>query len=405
MLVSRRRTCRSVAPRSLDRARAARWLAVAVLVGCATPASVWGRTISWHLAAEGGPELDSNALRVNQPQTTDLAAPAAAALFRLSGSAGVKLRLFERHLVALDYGGGAKIFVMDEGRPADELVQYASAGWGLPVGASALLVSGSYYDAFLRSSTRDFRMGAAGVQLAMGRLPAGLRATFDLGYRGLAYKPLPDYGFHALAGGLGVSWRGSSGPEHALVEWELRAAYLAGLRFFAGPVISLPERCGSGSEFPCAEDAARRDLHHQLRLEARYLGSASGGLTYSLEVNRSNSYGESFVRHALGLRFTASMAWGLFLTAKATLQLSRFQDPFLISQVSTVSFASVDDENRSNLLVQLSKELSDRWAINLRWSLYVNESSTSGDAPAALLPAGGFLRHTLFLGVRFEYGS
>ena len=83
--------------------------------------------------------------------------------------------------------------------------------------------------------------------------------------------------------------------------------------------------------------------------------------------------------------------------------------------MSTVSFVSIDEENRSSLITQLAKELSERWSLILRWSLYVNASplsqSDSATTPSpsnltaaqAITPTG-FLRQTLFLGARFEYG-
>jgi hypothetical protein len=397
-------------------------LLVVCLCACSLlgAASATAQKVAFHAAAEAGPELDTNAYRVNElasGSTCSVTPPipdclVLAPLFRISGSAGLRARLGRRHVLAFDYGGGGKVFFTSDAREADELVQLASGGWGVAFAQrGSLWLSGSYYDAFQRTSTRDFRTGTAGAQVAIDGLPAGLRATFDLGYRGLAYKPLLEYGFHGLAAGAGLGWRGTSGPEVAPNDWEVRAGYTASLRFFDGDVIAAPERCSS---FPCNEvGTPRRDLHQQLRFEATYLGTASAGLFYSLELNRSNSYGETFTRHALGLRFTAPLVWGLFLTAKASLLLSRYQDPFLISQVSTVSFVSIDEENRSSLVTQIAKELSERWSLILRWSLYVNasplsqtESSTPpnlNSASTAVAPTG-FLRQTLFLGARFEYG-
>jgi hypothetical protein len=401
-----------------------RLLAVCLYAGsllAAAPATA--QKLTFQGSAEAGPELDTNAYRVNEaaagesscvpvqtPGGTTLQCLVTAPLFRISASAGLRARLGGRHLLALDYGGGGKVFFTGEARQADELVQLASGGWGMAFARrGALWLGGSYYDAFQRTSTRDFRTGTAGAQVAIDGLPARLRATFDLGYRGLAYKPLPEYSFHGLVAGAGLGWRGTSGPEVAPNDWEVRAGYTASLRFFDGDVIAAPERCSS---FPCNEvGTARRDLHQQLRFEATYLGTASAGLFYSLELNRSNSYGETFTRHALGLRFTTPLVWGLFLTAKASLLLSRYQDPYLISQVSTQSFVSIDEENRSSLVTQIAKELTERWSLILRWSLYVNasplsqsESATPSNLAASTMTPTGFLRQTVFLGARFEYG-
>jgi hypothetical protein len=376
-----------------------------VLVGFAAVSSpagnAWGGPIL-KLAAELGPELDTNAMRVpsssGEPEIRG-------GLMRLTGSGALTARVGSRMLLALDYGGGGKLFVNDAARAADELVQHGGLGWSMHVPFGGFWLGGSYYDAVQRVSSRDFRTGLVGAQIALHHLPGGLRATFDFGYRGLQYKPLDDYSFHAAEGGLSVVWDLTSGRGDAAVDWKLRFTYSGGVRFYKGNVVSLPARCkADGGQFPCLEDTPRQDVHHLARAEVMYLGSVDATLAYSAEENRSNSYGETFTRHTVGLRFTAGMAWGLFLTAKGTVQLSYFQDPFLLSQVSGVSFVSIDDENRSNLIVQLARDIGDSWSINLRYGLYVNESSPQGSPHIPLsLEAGGFLRHMLFLGARFEH--
>lgn len=349
---------------------------------------------SFTLSAELGPELDSNANRA----TGDVGESVASPLLRGTLSTALKLKLGRRHLLGLDYGGGAKLFTAEGARGADEVVQLGGASWGIRLASAVLWLSGSYYDAFQRVSSRDFRSGAGsgGITFAV----AGGQATLSAGYRGLGYKPDPAYSFHGATASALLAWRLSSGKGDEAVEWELRAGYSAGVRAFAGDARATPGRC-EGTV--CTEPVGRDDLHHSLRTEVGYLGNAELSLGYLLEANRSNSYGESYTRHALVLKFTSHIVWGLYVSAKGTLQLSRFEDPYLVSEVSSLSFTSIDDENRSSLVLQLARDLGERWSVLLRYGLYVNESTSRVAISATELAATGFLRHTLFLGARFEY--
>ena len=100
---------------------------------------------------------------------------------------------------------------------------------------------------------------------------------------------------------------------------------------------------------------------------------------------------KSYVRHVLGLRFTAELVWKIFLTAQGVLQLSRFPDE-LFGQVSTQSFVNIDQENRSRLILHFGREIDDHWSVGARYSVYVNESAaTSG---GETIPS--FFRQTIF---------
>ena len=59
---------------------------------------------------------------------------------------------------------------------------------------------------------------------------------------------------------------------------------------------------------------------------------------------------------------------------------------------------SLEDEDRSSLLVQLSRDLSDRWSLVLRYNLYVGGALLveSNADPA------GYIRHTILAGVRMD---
>ena len=347
------------------------------------------------LGAEVGPELDTNATRV-----MSLQGPVSSGLMRMTGHASLRLRT-AHHTFSVGGGGGGKVFWRDMARAADEAVYHGDVAWGIRGAGSAAWLGATIYDAYQRESTRDFRTEGLTVQYAVDG-PASTRLGAVASYRGLQYKPDERYNFHGPAGGVTLDWRLTSGRGDAVVDWTVRLQYSAGARFFAGQAIAIPSRCYRLDAL-CAEDVARQDLNHQVRAEVQYLGNADAALSYSAEINRSNSYGETYHRHAIGLKFTASLLAGIYLTAKGVLQLSRFRDPYLVSEVSNVSFVSIDDENRSSLVLQLARDLAEHWTLNLRYSLFVNESGAA--AATDPLAVGDFFRQTVFFGVRFEYGK
>ncbi|MCC6747426.1 MAG: hypothetical protein IT371_07200 [Deltaproteobacteria bacterium] len=359
-------------------------------------------------AVEAGPELDSNPRRLPQ-QGADSAQ--SAPLLRVTASGRAQVPLGDRFRLGAQLNGGGKVFFTEAGRPADEAV----AGGQLEVTsrvrrALALAAAGSYYDAFQRQSERDFRTGSAFLRLHLSHPASATSGMLQLGYLGLRYKPVPDYSFHGLVGGVALTRELSSGREDEVVNWRLGVSYAATLRDYDGPLIGVRERCdpAPGALMLCnyPKEGSRYDVGQVLRAEVSYLGNAAATLWYSAELNHSNSYGESFVRQVLGLKFTTHLPWGLFFTVKGALQFSRFRDPYLTSQVATQTFVSIDDENRSNLVLHVGRDLWARWSVGLRYNLYVNESVSSGSpAAAATTRLPGFLRHTLFVGLRFEYES
>jgi hypothetical protein len=336
--------------------------------------------------------------------------PVSSPLGRLVYQGKLDLNLGPGHALSLSYGGGAKLFALKDARPADELVQWGRLRWLWRGGEwGTVHLQGNYYDVFQRESLRDFRTGSGLVGLSLNHRASRTVGTAHVGYEGLEYKPIADYSFHGLLLGLSVSRRLTSGRGDAEVEWGLSGGYQMAVRGYQSDVLGPREQCGDGSgPVVCtyAKDARRWDLNHSLRLSADYFGNAVASLWYGLLVNQSNSYGESFVRHMLGLKFTVPLLWGVILTAKGVLQLSTFQDPYLVSETATQTFLSSDDENRSSLTVRLSRDIAKHWSVALRYAVHVNESTSTTSSPSAV-PADsvGFLRHLLLLSVRFEYGE
>ncbi len=353
--------------------------------------------VGYDLSAELGPELDSNATR--QP-STDGDEEVRAGLFRIVADGKLTIR-GGRHRLALAYGGGAKLFASERARSADEVVQRARASWGWLSGKRrSFWLLGGYYDAYQRESRQDFRTGTATTRVALASA-GGTVGSLDLGYQGLEFKPFDDYSFHGLAGAVSLATRVVPDRADEII-WRLGVSYGLALRSYNGPVLGEQRRdpCAEEPDSPtCGEH--RRDLSHTVRVWAAYSGNAVARLWYGLELNGSNSFGETFTRHAVGIRFTTLLGGGIYLTTKGVLRFSSFRDPFLVLSSSQTRFVDIDDENRSTLVLRLGRDLTDRWGLALRYSLHVNESS-GGQGE---LRSAGFLRHLLFLGVRVRVDS
>ncbi len=382
----------------------------------------------WEVTAEVGPELDTNTLRVMQTRDEGTEEPLLSGLAHLMARGAVGFSPAPRHLLSLGYGGGAKLFWLEQAREADEVVQHADLGWSFRVRPEAALwLGGSYYDAFQRDSQRDFRTGAGMVRGSLLHRRSGLLASALLGYRGLQYKPDVDidpdlcvdrtdaespwcarFSFHGPLGGATLRWSLTSGEDDELVDWTIELSYTGSYRAYAGLVRGQLERCPATSTSALCfnyKDHLREDLNHLVRAEVTYLGPAEAALWYSAEVNTSNSFGATFTRHVVGLKFTARFFWDLYFTAKGALQLSQFTDPLDVSVKTDQSLVDFEEENRSSFTVQLARDLAPHWSLALRYSLYVNESATRGDADEDLASGEqlSYLRQTLFLGVRFEH--
>ena len=385
------------------------------------------------VTAELGPELDTNATRLRTVQGAAVD-PVMAGLMRLTARASLSSKLGDRHFLRLIYGGGGKLFWDGEvGEGEDELVQHASLDWAvrLPSGAGTLWTGGDYYDAYQRTSTRDFRTGQGRVRLNLQHPSTGARGFVLLSYRGLKYKPDGDlddarciegynpscarYSFHGPLGELGLGWRFMNGKGADAVEWGISVSYGAGLRLFNSLIRGHRDKCAPGSGATstaaavCAyfKEGQRQDLNHLVRAQLDYQGNADFSLWYWAEINRSNSFGSSYIRHVVGLKFTTVLFWQIYLTAKGVLQIRQDEDPLFFGLGDAdrdQTFINIEEENRSSVTVQLARDLGF-WDLSvlLRYSVQVGEAVSAAGGGSFLSPS--YLRQTLFGGLRYQYGE
>lgn len=349
--------------------------------------------LRYGLSVESGFELDSNATRltIDQPQTM-------AGLVRLVLNGRLAWNPSKTHALSIWYGGGGKLFWDGDADEANEVLHYGGIGWSWAMRpAFVFSLQGHHYDSYQQGSIQDFRTAVVSTAFRWTQAPTGRSVAVEGGYRGFQYKPDPNYDFHSATLSANFEQKLTSGLRDTLVDWRLRADYALAWRLYRDYQLLPPTLCGNGGPPICSVQTSTRrmDWNHLFRVGADYVGNAVASLWYSLEINQSNSYGKPYFRHAVGLSFTTPMLWEVYFSVKGVVQLSQFVDPYLLLQTSGTDYTSVDDENRSSVVVQLSRDIVDDLTVLVRYGAFVNEAST----------VAGYLRHLWFLGLRYQLGT
>jgi hypothetical protein len=344
-----------------------------------TPPGADDERLSLH--AEGGLEIDTNAHRTeiiagapNPPIVTS-----ALERFVLTGTLADVVAEGTAVSMAATFAG--KLFDAPEATDEDVAIAQTSLSLqrALRPGA-ALTLSGAYYEAFQRASAnlldaedrRDFRSLAPTLQLTWA-LSDHVDVGASGGYRWFVFKPDRDFDFSAPTAGVDLRW--AYQPENG-ADWEAVAAAGFEPRSFGGP--ALIGNCPQPG-LACSGPDQRHDDFLNGRIEVTRVGGVLAGLGYGVQYNRSNSYGETVLRHALSARFAARLV-GIVLAVRGELVLAHYAQPPPITQVTVgmaTSIESLDSENRSTVRVDLSRDLSDWLRVFARYTYYVNET-TSG---------------------------
>jgi len=321
--------------------------------------------------------------------------------------------LSEHHDLGLALSVAAKRFFEKAAQTEDVLLVDEAARWTwhlAPWAATGLAVS---YDEAMQRHLIDFRDRPASLPLPEPRdyravtgqarlslLSAGgwgLHAV--AGGRSFFYKPIPDASFLAPQAGLDIRFQhDSESDEHGTetdggdsgnggVEWDVAAGLDLEERFFSGL-----RRVGCPDPSIClsAEDPStfQRDAFWQGHLEATRTGFLLLGLRYAFQVNDSNSYQSSVVRHLLSARVATRLPGDLFLAARGEIVWAHYRDSMNLTIDSAGKpYATFEDENRSNARLELSRRLPAGLELAARWSGYAS----------ALGSAGNYRRQTFML--------
>jgi hypothetical protein len=362
------------------------------------------------LRLELGPEYDSNANRAEIVQgavVNDV--PTGSFLVRTTVRPQLAWRSGRN---TLRVGGllGGKVFFNPDVQDQNTIVgdvavedRVRVADW-LDVGAAI-----DYYDAAQQAVAapcevrscdrhRDFRSGSALARISLFDDPGEL--TLSGGYRGLQWKPDPQFDFQGGQLNVLAAVRLYHGPPEREHEIDLAASYHLERRLYASPIEV--NQCPPGTTLTDTCIAygadARTDWYHDAGVELTWVRAVLLSIAYAVQINQSNSFGQSLVRHVFTAKLAAQLPWQLYLTLKGQLLVSRYPDPILLDrQVSTQTFASIDDERRNAAIVDLERPIGRTGlAVEVRYSFYTNEL---GASPAS------FQRHVAYLGVTYKVAS
>jgi hypothetical protein len=364
-----------------------------------------------------GPEYDSNANRAESVADAQSSpdTPTGSFLLRTQGTLRMSART-ESNVLRLYATAAGKIFFNPAVFDQDTFV--LSLGGEDRARVTRFLhlgIAADYYDAWQLPVSpyraRDFRSGST-----VGRIyfvDALGEVALSGGYRGFQYKPDPYFDFQAgQVSAYAVARRVfGANQDHEL---DIAANYHMERRWYGG-VVELfadppPDPAGPMPPPPCAYGQPiaqrcliagtdqRRDWWHEGGIELTYVGRILVGVGYGAQLNLSNSFGQSLLRHIVTLKVSYRFPWSLYATLKAQLYTSVYLDPVLLDQrVSTLTFVTIEDENRNNVIIDLERPIGDTGlAVNARYSIFTNEISPS---PVS------FLRQVVYLGLTYRVGA
>jgi hypothetical protein len=331
--------------------------------------SVQGQTYRYDLRFELGGEYDSNPSRIEQIK--GLPTVESSPLLRLVGLGALTTRLGERWMLALSGGVGGKWFTEAALGGEDLFVVQSHDTLALRIGEkSNLMVGASYYDAYQRGSneTRDFRSFAPSVRFE-GALGQTLRLGAGVGYRLFTFKP--DHAQNFQSPTFMATFRHSFPGElfSGDADWEWSALVSGEWRDFQGRACTtLP--CGS---------SAHRDLFGMGQLELTRIGTHLFGGGLAIHLNRSDMFGESLRRELIHFRTVVNLPLDITFSARAEAVLTHYRDKLIISTpISGVANASMEDESRSTLRLELSRSIKQQFEVGIRYIFYTS-APTSGD--------------------------
>lgn len=361
-----------------------------------------------------GPEYDSNANRAESVANAESSpdTPTGSFLLRSTGAMRLTWRT-DNNVLRLSLSAGGKVFF----NPAvfDQDVFALSLGGEDRVRVARFLhlaVAGDYYDAWqlpvAPNRARDFRSGSV-----VGRVyfvdPLG-EVALSGGYRGFQYKPDPYFDFQAAQATAVAVARLVFGAnqDHELdvsASYHLERRYYNGVvELFADPPKTAPTDPPCAYGYPIGDRCLiagtdeRRDWWHEGGVEVTYVGPLLVGLGYGIQLNLSNSFGQSLLRHIVTLKLSYRFPWSLYVTLKAQLYASVYLDPVLLDQnIQSQTFVTIEDENRNNVIVDIERPIGDTGlAFNARYSVFTNEISPS---PVS------FLRQVIYVGLTYRVGA
>jgi len=349
--------------------------------------AVTGAALSWgrpaladqqvNARAEVGAEYDDNVHHVEQIPG-DRVTLVGSALTRAVVALSAADRLTERQDVAFSVLGAVKLFAAPAARNENVGVVETAGAWNLRVAPRTRLGAGATYYEAIQADTpteraltaerdgvleaRDFRSVIPTLRGLQGVGDAGTLGL-AVGYRWFVYKPVRDYDFQAPLATLEHRFAVETADGGA--DWALVSSASLEWRRFSGA------RLLAGGVDPSG--AHHVDQFVTGQFEVTRTGAVLLGAGYALQWNRSNSRGESLLRHIGSLRFAASLPLGLYLAIRGELLYLGYQDQLpLLTSPSGQSSVSIEEETRSDVRAELSRDLGAHLQLVGRYVFYAN---------------------------------
>jgi hypothetical protein len=356
---------------------------------------------------EAGSEYDSN---VHHTEVVDATTDpvVASPLVRFGGRLRRAWRSGQNRRAALAAVVAAKLFAEAEGG-SENVTALALDGTydvGLPARRAVVTARGSYYDAFGvdalgegPNTARTFAVADGGGALTLAG-PGSHRVSAHGGWRHFRYKPDHDFDWNGPTYGLRYAtalWRDEADGEADATSVDVVASYRLERRGFQGGAFD--NGCAEGTPVEPAcfvpTGLSRIDLLHAAAAEITYTGDRMYSGRYEVQVNDSNSFGQSLVRHRFELTLTSELPAEIFATAKLIIQYNTFLDELLLARdVSALTFVSIEDENRNALVLHAARDVTATWTVEARYALFTNEFATEEVK---------FRRQTGYLGLIYRF--
>lgn len=368
-------------------------------------ASIAFAVLHFGLKLELGPEFDSNANRaeiytgVQAPTTDTLPSPIPSFLLR-GTAAGTVSWITSRNSLRLGLTGAGKIFFAPDAQPQNVAVAQAVADDALRVAGPLLLgLGGDYYDAaqwidcpYIKLANnwvadtvchRDFRTANGRAQAAV--VGEGYDVTVAGGGRFFTWKPDDTLSFEGayLAAAAGAHFR--TGPPEDESEWDVSTNGRVEWRGYHGPALT-------SLNDPGTNDPLRRDFDAVGSFSIAHVGKVYAALAYTLDVDRSSSFGQSYLRHVVVLKLGFDLPFHITATTKAQLVVMSYPEPLPLTSGMGVAPLSIDDENRNGVLIDLDRPIGAGLAVSARYSYYRNGSGVVLD----------YTRHVAYLGLSYR---
>lgn len=357
------------------------------------------------LRAELGGELDTNAHRTEEIRGVVTPAPVVSPVVRAVLAGSISDVLGNDHQVALSTTVATKVFTNGDARGEDVAVIDSGAAWRKPLDPRwAVAVTAGYYDAFQRDvptmndvlDRRDFRSITPTMRLSR-TVGDSVDVGVGGGYRLFTFKPDHSYDFQSPTAVLDARWARETADGAADWEVALRAGYER--RLFEGRQLVENTTCNTAPACaPITGPEGRLDDFLTSALDVARTGRVLMGAGYGLQVNSSNSFGESVLRHVVTARFAAALPLDLYLAARIEILIARYSDQVYVAQTgmdAAKPWVTIEDENRNSARVELSRNLGDRLQLIARYTFYANELSRNNDV--------SYRRQTALLSLSFNF--